>query len=452
MRRMIALALPALLFLTGCASTQRLTQHSERDLAQGDSWRAWQLATRALDKAPANPRARAAATAAGASISLDWSRRIRALAASDSLAAADQVMEFVSFRENAARYVTIPVDLGWPEEERTLRLTAARVHYRRGVQALAAHRPKQAHGHLADCERFVPDYRDAGTLADRAMAKAVTRVAILPLGGAEGLGKDVADRWREDVTKSLEAHAQYTRVQPASAVDPWMTVSQLDGLTRDEALALGRKAGAQRVVWGTVGNVDSKTHLEFFRDMVWRRDRETDSHGSTVTRWTAVPIEVLGRRRDVTVHASYELIDTRDGAALAQQAFDRTTSARVLWTDYQPGEDLDAYALVTDAMRASDPDRARGIEARWKDVCGDATLRQVLEARAASHGHGHYDRDVLARFVAGATFAFLEELPPPNDLAVAALSTCAPLDQDLLRLDPVDEVDLGAGSAGNEDH
>ena len=69
---------------------------------------------------------------------------------------------------------------------------------------------------------------------------------------------------------------------------------------------------------------------------------------------------------------------------------------------------------------------------------------QVLEARRSSRNAGRYDRDVLPRFVAGAAFVFLQELPPAEDRAFAALSGgWRPLCDDLLRLDPVDEVDLG---------
>src|SRR5436190_5339380 len=109
MRRSIVLVLPTLLLVAGCAGPQKLAQKSEQNLAGGDHWRAWQLATRALDKAPANARARAAASAAGASISQDWQRRTRAMADYDSIQAAEQVMEFVSFRAGAVRYVTIAV-------------------------------------------------------------------------------------------------------------------------------------------------------------------------------------------------------------------------------------------------------------------------------------------------------------------------------------------------------
>ena len=85
----------ALLVLAGCAGSAKLTQQSQQKLAAGDVWRAWQLATHALDKEPGNPSARDAATAAGGAIAQDWERRIRALAAVDSMQAADQVLEFV---------------------------------------------------------------------------------------------------------------------------------------------------------------------------------------------------------------------------------------------------------------------------------------------------------------------------------------------------------------------
>src|SRR4249920_3929595 len=107
MRRILTLALATLVLATGCAGTQKLTEKSEQTLARGDHWRAWQLATRALDKQPGNPRARDAATRAGASIGQEWERKIHALANVDSLQAADQVLDYAKFRADAAPYATI---------------------------------------------------------------------------------------------------------------------------------------------------------------------------------------------------------------------------------------------------------------------------------------------------------------------------------------------------------
>ena len=59
--RKLAYAYVAILFVLGCAAgTSKLSEKSEKELASGDAWRAWQLATRGLDKEPGNPRARAA--------------------------------------------------------------------------------------------------------------------------------------------------------------------------------------------------------------------------------------------------------------------------------------------------------------------------------------------------------------------------------------------------------
>src|SRR5574339_34224 len=92
LRRLVPF-LVACLVVTGCAGTSKLTEKSEKELASGDAWKAWNLATRALDKEPGNPRARDAATAAGTSIVQEWQRRIRALAELDSLKAAEEVLE-----------------------------------------------------------------------------------------------------------------------------------------------------------------------------------------------------------------------------------------------------------------------------------------------------------------------------------------------------------------------
>ncbi|MGH7681788.1 MAG: hypothetical protein ACRENN_07350, partial [Candidatus Eiseniibacteriota bacterium] len=129
MLRNCLLVLIATTLVIGCAGTSKLSEKSEKQLASGDAWKAWQLATRALDKEPGNPRARTAATNAGSAIVSEWQRRIRALAATDSLQAADEVLNLTDFRTNAAHYATIPVGAGWPDEERALRMAAASAHY-----------------------------------------------------------------------------------------------------------------------------------------------------------------------------------------------------------------------------------------------------------------------------------------------------------------------------------
>jgi hypothetical protein len=452
--RRVAPALLALVFVIGCASSSKLSEKSEKKLAGGDAWHAWQLATRALDKEPGNPRARSAATAAGASIVQEWQRRIRAIAETDSVDAAEEALKLNEFRAGAARYATIPVGADWPAEDLTIRRAAARFHYQHGVEALASKRPKRACGEFTDADRFVSGYRDAAKRADLALEEALTRVAVVPFRVASSdpsLGVQVARAWRDDLVEDLAPPtARFTRVLAGNAIERDLRVSELDNLSREEAIRLGRVRGAERVVWGSVGKVRSSTRLDLFKDTVARRVVEKDHDGQSVEHWVDVPIEVVARVRDVTVGVDYEVIETANGATLAHRHFDRATTARVVWTSQQLDGDPGSYALVAEPVRRADPDRAAQVEKKWAAVCGTTTtIAQVVEARHKSGARGGSAREALPRFAAGAAFVFLEDLPQADDMALSALTHGpTPLRDDLLRLDPIDDADLGVMDAG----
>jgi hypothetical protein len=397
MTRRLAPALLALVFLAGCAGPSKLAQRSEQKLAGGDPWKAWQLATRALDKEPGNARAHAAAKSAAGMISANWQEKIHAIADIDSVQAAEEVLNFVAFRAQAVRYAAVPVNPEFQRDEQILRRTAARLDYLHGLAALDAHRPKKAYLLFADCERFVPDYRDAARLAERAYSKALTRVAVVPLttsSGDPGLGRDVADEWRDRLTQQLAPPSiAFTRVLGGDAVEQAMSVSQLGRMNRDDAIQIGRAAGAERVVWGTIGRVNSETGVQLFSDAIAHRVVDKDPDGHETTRWVEVPIAVVARTRTVTTDVEYEVVATKSGASLAHDRSHRQTSARALWTVYLPVGDVDSYALVSDVLRAADPERAKRIEAHWSSVCGEGTtLRAVLEARRTTRGSRRYSR------------------------------------------------------------
>src|SRR5262245_5421134 len=414
MSRRVSLALLAAALVAGCAGPNQLAEKSQQKLSSGDIWRAWQLATRALDREPLNPHAKDAAAAAGRVISEDWQRRIHDLAPIDTMRAAEQVLEFSQFRANAINYTTIAVSPAWADEERTLRTAAARTNYVAAMQAKAAHRPKAAYAHFHECERFVTNYRDAVTLANRAYEQALTQVAVFPFasGSDPNFGREVSERWRDALAKELTPpQAQFTRIMRADAITSRMSVAQMERLTREDAVRLGRKAGAERVVWGSLGNVRSETQLQYFRDVVARKVVQKDDTGKEIVRWVDVPIEVVARVRDVTVDVDYEVIATEDGTSLAHEHAPRASRARVVWTSFVPEGDVGLYALVSDVVRAANPDHARDVETRWKNVCGETTtLQQVLAARRETRGEAGYDRGVLGRFATGTAFVFLQEL------------------------------------------
>lgn len=447
MSRRIAPALLALMLIAGCAGPSKLAERSESKLANGEAWAAWNLATRALDREPGNPRAREAAAAAAQEISKDWQRRIHALADVDSVAAAEQVLQFADFRVNAVTYAVVPVPQGWPGEEQTLRRSAASLHYQLGQAALEAQRPKQACLHFDEAVRFVPNFRNAVALAQKAQQKALTRVAVMPFQANSNdlsFGRNVADAWRDALAaKVTPPNARFTRIVDSHALEQNMTVAQLGRLTREDAVRLGRRAGADRIVWGSIGPVESDTRLHLFTDVVARRIVEKNADGNPVTRWVDIPIEVIARERTVTTDLEVEVVRTATGTTLTRQHGPRIASARVVWTSFTPEGDLSAYALVSEVLRAANPKLAKDRETRWKSVCGESTtLQEVLQARRSASSGG-YRPDVLPRFVAGAAFVFLQELPPAQDLAYASLAAgWEPLRAELLRLDRIDDVDV----------
>ena len=450
MFRRFAPALLLAVIVAGCAGPSTLARRSEDKLAQGDLWRAWTLATRALDGAPGNARARAAAGTAGRAIADDWQRRIAALAQADSLQAAEQVLEFVDFRIKAARYTTIAVEPTWVETESALRASAARTMYRNGVTAFQARRFKKAHYCLTETVRYVPGYHDAVQLADRAYEKAVSRIAFIPFGvssGKAGMGREIAAAWHDDlVTRLVPPDARYTQILPTEDVERVMSVSDLEQPSRESAVRIGRRAGADRVVWATVGGVDTDNRSSVFTDLIAHRVVTRDSEGHETTRWEEVPLIVFSRTRTVSVDLSYEVLAVRGSGTLTRQHTRRSLTARALWTAFIPTGPADTYALVSDVVRASNPQRAKDIEERWHNACGDGTtLQQVLEARRATRSSGRYDRSMLSRYYGvGSAFVMIEELPPVEDLAfAAAASAWKPLQADLVRLDSVDDADLG---------
>jgi len=435
----------------GCAGPAKLAEKSEGKLAEGDVWKAWNLATRALDKAPANARAQEAAASAAEVIAADWQRRITALAAVDSLAAAEQVLEFVRFRTGAIRYTTVRVSDGWTRDELMLRQAAASVHYAEGVEAMNTQRPKKAYAAFLEAQRFQPNYRDAGKRAEAALDQAVTRVAVVPLRTSRGdanLSREIASSWSGSLVEHMPAGQYFSRILPAEDVERELRVSDLGRTDRDDAIRIGREAGADRVVWGSIGDIDSKSSIHFFTDAIWHRVTEKNADGTKTTHWVSVPIQVVSRVRTVDVDLAYEVISTHGGATLARDSGTRTMKARAVWTAYSPEGGSDSYALVTDEIRKANPEKAKQVESKWASVVGaGVTLAQVMDARR-TYSKSNDRAGAIARFAAGAAFVMLEDLPSADELAWAALANgWQSVHHSLVQLDGVDDVDLGAASA-----
>ena len=248
-------------------------------------------------------------------------------------------------------------------------------------------RPKKAYGRYSDTMRFMSNYRDVATRADAALEQAQTQVAIVPLRSSTGnrqMGRDVAAAWNGALVEKLAGGETFTHILPAEDVERQLRLSDLGRTSRADAIRIGKKAGADRVVWGSIGAVQAKNSVEFFTHNVWHHVPARDESGRTVMRWVEVPFPVVARTRTVQADLAYEVISTRGGTTLARESGPRTLEARALWTAFVPEGAADTYMLVSEEIRRSDPDRCRQIEAEWANVVGaSTTLSQVIEARRA---------------------------------------------------------------------
>jgi len=319
------------------------------------------------------------------------------------------------------------------------------------VEAMNTQRPKKAYAAFLEAQRFQPNYRDAGKRAEAALDQAVTRVAVVPLRTSRGdanLSREIASSWSGSLVEHMPAGQYFSRILPAEDVERELRVSDLGRTDRDDAIRIGREAGADRVVWGSIGDIDSKSSIHFFTDAIWHRVTEKNADGTKTTHWVSVPIQVVSRVRTVDVDLAYEVISTHGGATLARDSGTRTMKARAVWTAYSPEGGSDSYALVTDEIRKANPEKAKQVESKWASVVGaGVTLAQVMDARR-TYSKSNDRAGAIARFAAGAAFVMLEDLPSADELAWAALANgWQSVHHSLVQLDGVDDVDLGAASA-----
>jgi hypothetical protein len=260
------------------------------------------------------------------------------------------------------------------------------------------------------------------------------------------MGRDLAEHFHEQLARRMDAKEfRFTRLVPPSEAYERMTVSQLGRLTREDAVSLARDLGVHRVVWGSLGGLRSDTRTDRWTDAIWRRMKERDAEGETSDRWVEVPFEVIARERDVDVDIELEVISADEETTLAREAGTRSLTTRTLWTSTLPVGNTGDYALMPPAFRSSDSDGAKRIERRWKAVVGQKlSVKQVLERSRKERKRTRYRREYLPSFYPGTTGpVFLNDLPPAEDLAFAALvHEWRVLHEALKRLDPLDDVDV----------
>lgn len=422
-----AVTLLALLTLS-CASANQLSKRSERELAAGDLRRAYQHARAALVKEPHNPNARTAYTRASHQLLADLKTRVLNIASVDTISAARQSREVSALRTEIARMgIAVPADPEYGRHETAILIGAAGICYTRGERELAGRQPKAAWTSFSMAREFVPTYRDVTRRIDQAFEMAVATVAILPFEdqtGVPGISQAISDRVYDAVSRRIPSDEyRFTRLVDRDKVYGRITLAELDELSRDRAVTIGRRVGADEVVMGRVYGLRSTTNSNRFTAIVYRKIVEQDTSGARRERWTEHEFTAVAREREVTVNYDVEVVDTHDRVALAKFTQGASAYARVVWTDFSASGDCGDYALATPAMRATQADRVRTIEQNWKQQFGTWTLPALLEHARKNRSHTRYQPSHRQAFFADCRErpVYLGGLPGEQELAGIAL-------------------------------
>lgn len=411
-----------------CAGPKKLTEQSEKALAQGEVDRAYEKARSALQKAPDNERARRA-LAAAADRKLDaMKERVRAVAAArDTVAAAGYCLDIDSFRREIAEYRVSPrPDPAFDRESGDIRHVAARALVRDADEELRTGQARAAYANLERARALEGAYPGLDQRLKRAYAQALHRIAILPFQNqteARGLGTDLTDGIQREVSGRIqEKDLPFTVIIPREEVYAKVTLADAEDLDRSSAVELGRDLDADYVVRGRVYGLTSETTTDIWHPTVYLRSADRDSSGRSVERFAERGMDVVGRTRRVTLRCDYEIRSTRDGSVVAQRSEPMRAVARVIYTGTSVDGDPDDYRLFPPSMRQSDPRGADSRESDWKAHCGSWKLSDFLD-RARKEPRRSYRSSYRNEFYSDTESrpVFLADLPPADDLAMVAL-------------------------------
>jgi hypothetical protein len=422
------LPLVLLLLVSACAGPNKLAKQSRQALMQGDVRKAYEKARRGVEKDPENAAAREAYGAAATQIAVDYRERIERLAPGDTVGAARLAIEFRQFRSEVARYpVQVAVDPDDVRIEAALCEGAARMLYRDAERSLAARRPKEAYRRFQEAATFQPGYRDVHKRANAALERALTEVAILPFEdqiGVPGLSSEMAGRMQGEALRRTGSPALFfTRMVDPGDILESISLGEARRMTRDDALAIGRRLRADRVVCGRYTGLQVDNHTSDFTVPVYARHVDKGPDGETRERWTESSLDVLARQRVVRVMVAFEVLDTRSGQVLASHTVPREVFARVAWTSYRADGDCDRFTLAPPAAAQVPADRVKRSQERWKETMGSWTVPAFLERARQKPERRAWSRDYRTDFHGDTRQrpVWLAELPGVDDMVFVAL-------------------------------
>jgi hypothetical protein len=413
--------------VSSCASPAKLARQSNEALAKGDLRTAYDRALRAVEKDPQNQDARAAYTAASGRVAVDYRARVVATASADTVQAANLALDYRRFQLEVARHQTAldpaPEYLG---AERAILTGAARLHYQRGVDAMALRRPKEAVGEFTAARRYNESYADVVSRLAAARRAATVRVALLPfIDGIRvpGLSQEIADTVQRELSRRAVNEFRFTQIVSPGEIERSMTVAELRNPRVEDAAELGRRIGADWIVVGRFRGLRASDSRREAKIEIYHSVDRKDGAGVVHTAWEAEQLPIVTRRREVTVQFELDVVDVATGAVLAHREQSVQAVARVAWTDFRAEEHFDHYALLSPDDRRNDPKRARAVDAKWREEVGSWDLKDFLRRSREGRDRSRYTSRYRGEFYVDTreTPAWMGELPSENDMAFVAL-------------------------------
>jgi hypothetical protein len=426
--RLLTMAAVAGTLLISCASSEKLTRRSVDELRAGQPERAYQTAIIALKKRPDNALALAALEDAARALESASEHRVHALAQADTIGAANQLLDLEEFRLDVARHGgQLVIDPAFTGEERAIRRAAAARQYADGADEMAQHHAKSAYRRFLAARTYWAGYRDVDARLKEALQQATARLVVAGFDDDSDV-PGLADQVRRQVAAELERRVRpdqltFTQLVPLSEADRRMTVDEQRHMTRETAIALGRRLGARRVVWGRISSPHLETNNDRYEGSIYHREQVRDTSGRMVDRYLEVPFTAVRRERHVSVRVVTEVIDVDDEAVLGQRDDTREAVARTAYTSYSPDGECSRYCLVPPWMRERDSERAGQIERGWQAAFGSWTVPAFLECarqNRARRGYRHEYRPAFLGNTANQPY-FLDDLPDEADMTLVAL-------------------------------
>lgn len=413
--------------LVSCASPAKLARQSNEALAKGDLRTAYARALRAVEKDPQNQDARGAYTAVSARVAEDYRSRVVATASADTEQAANLALEYQRFQQEVGRHQTaLPPAPDYARAEHAILTSAARAHYQRGVDAMAARRPKEAVDEFTTTRLFDESYADVVSRMETARRAATVRVALLPFVDGirvPGLSAEIADSVQRELYARAANEFRFTQIVPAGEIERNMTVAELRNPRVEDAAELGRRLGADWVVVGRFRGMRSNDSRRPAKIQIYHSVDRKDAAGAVHTTWVAEDLPIVTRLREVTVQFELDVVDVKTGTVLAHREQSAQAGARVAWTDFRAEEHFDRYALLSPDDRRADPKRAKAADDGWRAEVGSWDLKDFLRRSREQRDRSQYASRYRGEFYADTrqTPVWLAELPSENDMAFVAL-------------------------------